>query len=250
MKISLATTSSLILFQFTLPIATTAVNTTVIEEEDDQGNSGGVDEDNTTTKDQDLGEHPLFPYLEPEEGSSSEEEDGEGTDITDGDIEEVFTDLGELFGSLFGDLEGEMEDTGSNPEMEGNDKSTDPFSDFEDFFDGLGLDTSSFEDGDGDPDKDEGDDFFDSFLDGFSDDTSSGGLGDDFLGSMLGGGFMGEAMGALEIVPPELLQCVGFDEMGFDLDSGIDGMDEKCLEKETATFKQQISDFDQCTGKS
>ena len=253
MKISL-TASALILFQCTLPSTTTGVNHTYIEEVDNQGNSGDVDEDNDPKDHDVLGGHPLFPYLEPEQGDGSEE-DGEETEIIDGEIQEAFTDLGQLLDSLFGDLDGEMEDISSNQGMEGNDTNTDSFSDFQDFFDGLDLDTSPFEDGDGDSNVPVagGDDFLNSFLDGFDADAStSGGLGDDFLGSMLGGGFMGEAMGALEIVPPELLQCVGFD-----LDSGIDEMDtpfmnneEKCLEKETAAFKQQISDFDQCTGKS
>lgn len=72
------------------------------------------------------------------------------------------------------------------------------------------------------------------------------GAGNDVFGMMLD--FQDQASAALSMVPPQLLECVGLDQ---DLDATPNfGTEKKCSTDDTITFKQKISDFDQCTGNS
>lgn len=164
----------------------------------------------------------LFPYLPPEEDQGGSDEDslsGVGNN--------------KLFPHLppEEDQEGSDEDTLSDllHSLDTLLESEDEDGEVDSLEDGEWSTLIDFGGADSDNDSNENEENFSGILEGLQD----------------------QALGVLEMLPPQLLQCVGMDDSGNPFDDASTLLKRKqCSEEETTTFKQQISKFDQCSGKS
>lgn len=182
-----------------------------------EGGVGGVL--NSTTNEQ------LFPYIPPED--LQQEDQGSNNE--------------DSFSDAVGDLLSSISDIDSFFEPEGN------------------GDSEEVEE------EEEGDDFLSSFLDAsneqkdadWSNSSDLGGVGldhsnandsyeEDLLGILKF--FEDQASDALQMVPPQLLQCVGLDHDNPLSDVTNQIYEKSCSEDESTIFKQKIASFDQCTG--